>query len=47
MDRQVSKGTLTEEAKLCSIRQSYNPTTIAEGVKDAELVVEAATENMI
>ena len=46
MDRQVAKGTLTEENKQAAIANITTLTTIAEGVKDAELVVEAATENI-
>lgn len=46
LDRQVSKGTLTEEAKAKTLA-NLNPTTdLASGVKSAELVVEAATENV-
>jgi len=46
MDRQVAKGTLTEEAKQSALGNISTFTTIPEGVKDAELVVEAATENI-
>jgi 3-hydroxybutyryl-CoA dehydrogenase len=45
MDRQVSKGSLTEEQKLAALAGITTQTDIAIGVKDAELVVEAATEN--
>jgi 3-hydroxybutyryl-CoA dehydrogenase len=44
-DRQVAKGTITEEAKVLSMANISTATTIADGVKDASLVVEAATEN--
>jgi 3-hydroxybutyryl-CoA dehydrogenase len=46
MDRQVAKGTLTEEAKQAALQNLTSVTTIAEGVKNADLVVEAATENI-
>ena len=46
MDRQVSKGTLTEEAKQSALANLTTITTIAEGVQEADLVVEAATENI-
>jgi 3-hydroxybutyryl-CoA dehydrogenase len=44
-DRQVAKGTITEEQKKTAIDNITTVTDIAEGVKDAHLVVEAATEN--
>jgi 3-hydroxybutyryl-CoA dehydrogenase len=46
MDRQVVKGTLTEESKNAALANISTNTTVAEGVKHAELVVEAATENI-
>ena len=46
MDRQVAKGTLTEESKSAALANISTNTSIAEGVKHAELVVEAATENV-
>ncbi len=46
MDRQVTKGTLTEEEKTKSIARITLHTDLAEGVKCADLVVEAATENL-
>ena len=46
MDRQVAKGTLTEDAKLAALGNISTITTIAEGVQHAELAVEAATENI-
>ncbi|HEY4062868.1 MAG TPA: 3-hydroxyacyl-CoA dehydrogenase NAD-binding domain-containing protein [Puia sp.] len=45
LDRQVSKGTLTEKDKTTTLAAITTHTTLAEGVKTAELVVEAATEN--
>ena len=44
-DRQVAKGTITEEEKALSTANICIATTIADGVKNASLVVEAATEN--
>jgi len=44
-DRQIAKGSITEEIKAISLANITTSTDIAEGVKNAELVVEAATEN--
>src|SRR4051812_46751727 len=46
MDRQIAKGGLTEEAKQTALGNLNTLTSIADGVKEAELVVEAATENI-
>lgn len=46
LDRQVSKGTITEEKKTSTLENVTTFTSIAEGVKAADLVVEAATENV-
>ncbi|MEM9859842.1 MAG: 3-hydroxybutyryl-CoA dehydrogenase, partial [Bacteroidota bacterium] len=46
LDRQVNKGTLTEEEKHRTLSNITQYTAIAEGVKEADLVVEAATENV-
>lgn len=46
MDRQVSKGALTEDAKQQSLGRIKTFTDMAAAVKDADLVVEAATENI-
>lgn len=46
MDRQVAKGSLTEEAKAAAIGRIQTSTDMADAVKDADLVVEAATENI-
>ena len=45
LDRQVAKGTLTEEQKVESLSKIKTNTSISEGVANADLVVEAATEN--
>ena len=44
MDRQVSKGSLTEEAKTAAMSRIRTFTLLDEGVSNANLVVEAATE---
>jgi len=46
LDRQVAKGSLTEEQKATTLKNIATTTNMAEGVKHAELVVEAATENV-
>lgn len=46
MDRQVSKGTISQEEKDASISRISTFTSLEEGVKNADLVVEAATENL-
>lgn len=45
LDRQVTKGTMAETDKTATLSRIRSFTTIAEGVAEAELVVEAATEN--
>jgi 3-hydroxybutyryl-CoA dehydrogenase len=45
LDRQVAKGTLTEEQKTEALSKIKTNTSISEGVAHADLVVEAATEN--
>lgn len=45
LDRQVAKGTVTEEQKAATLANITTESNIIEGVKEAELVVEAATEN--
>lgn len=46
LDRQVSKGTITEDQKSTTLKNIITSASIAEGVKSAELVVDAATENV-
>lgn len=46
LDRQVSKGSLTEEQKAATLQNITTHTQLADGVKTADLVVEAATENI-
>ncbi|MBT31244.1 MAG: 3-hydroxybutyryl-CoA dehydrogenase [Thalassobius sp.] len=45
LDRQIKKELITEADKTKALDNISTYTTIAEGVKEAELVVEAATEN--
>ncbi len=45
-DRQVAKGAATEEEKVKALRSIQINTSLAAGVNDAELVIEAATENV-
>ncbi|MFM7309296.1 MAG: 3-hydroxyacyl-CoA dehydrogenase NAD-binding domain-containing protein, partial [Flavobacteriales bacterium] len=44
LDRQVTKGTLSEEAKQSTLANIQTFTDLASAVSDRELVVEAATE---
>lgn len=46
LDRQITKGTLTEEAKNQTLHNITTFTDLQKGVVNAELVVEAATENI-
>ena len=45
-DRQVAKGTLTEDQKRLTLSNITTHSNLVEGVKDADLIVEAATENI-
>ncbi|WP_132055422.1 3-hydroxyacyl-CoA dehydrogenase family protein [Pseudocnuella soli] len=45
LDRQVAKGTLDAAAKETALRHITTHASLAAGVHDADLVVEAATEN--
>ncbi|MSP69681.1 MAG: 3-hydroxybutyryl-CoA dehydrogenase [Bacteroidetes bacterium] len=46
LDRQVTKGAITAEDKSATLARINSITDLALGVKNAELVVEAATENV-
>ncbi len=46
LDRQVSKGTVTAEQKISVLQGIAAFTDLKEGIADADLVIEAATENM-
>jgi len=45
-DRQIAKGTIGEDVKKQSLANISTFTSIKEGTQDADLVVEAATENI-
>lgn len=45
LDRMVAKGSLTEEGKASTLAHLKTNTVLKEGVSQADLVVEAATEN--
>jgi len=45
-DRQVAKGVIAEDVKKQSLANISTFTSIKEGVQDADIVVEAATENV-
>ena len=46
MDRQVTKGTLSESQKMAALQRIQTHTDLAMAVDQADLVVEAATENL-
>lgn len=46
LDRQLTKGSITEEIKNSTIQNIETVNEIQKGVSDADLVVEAATENI-
>ncbi|HSN09854.1 MAG TPA: 3-hydroxybutyryl-CoA dehydrogenase [Hanamia sp.] len=46
LDRQVAKNTITEEEKNKTIQNISTFTSIKEGVKESDLVIEAASENI-
>ncbi len=46
LDRQIAKGTLSAEVKEATLNNIIPQTSLQAGVSDAELVVEAATENV-
>ncbi|WP_316748888.1 3-hydroxybutyryl-CoA dehydrogenase [Pedobacter gandavensis] len=46
LDRQVGKGTITEADKANTLKNISNFTDMKTGVADADLIVEAATENL-
>ncbi len=45
-DRQIAKGSITEGGKKTAIQNITTATEIAKGIKNANLIVEAATENI-
>jgi len=46
LDRQVAKGSLTEDDKQDALGRIQSFTSLEEGVRHADLVIEAATENL-
>ena len=46
LDRQLQKGTITADTRELAVKNISTHTSIAAGVQDAGLVVEAATENI-
>ena len=46
IDRQIAKGSLTEADKTAALANIKTFTKIEEGVKQTDLVIEAATENV-
>jgi 3-hydroxybutyryl-CoA dehydrogenase len=46
LDRQLAKGSITEKAKSDALSNIQPFTSLATGIKDANLIVEAATENI-
>jgi 3-hydroxybutyryl-CoA dehydrogenase len=46
LDRQVAKGTLTEDQKAVTLNNISTYTSIKDGVESSDLIVEAATENV-
>ncbi|MEN9370258.1 MAG: hypothetical protein RI952_1123 [Bacteroidota bacterium] len=45
LDRMVSKGSISEETKTATLNNISIHTSLTEGIKNAELIIEAATEN--
>jgi len=46
LDRQIAKGTITENQKNAALANIVAHTDMAEGVRDTDVVIEAATENL-
>src|SRR5438045_1699215 len=46
LDRQVAKGSISADVKESTLKNISTNVDLKEGVKNAELVVEAATENV-
>mgnify|MGYP000380191827 CR=1 FL=1 len=47
LDRMVSKGSISEEIKAQTLANITTYTSLADGVKNADLIIEAATENSV
>ena len=46
LDRQVAKGSISESDKSSALKNISTSTTVEQGASNADLVVEAATENI-
>ncbi|MFN8249662.1 MAG: 3-hydroxybutyryl-CoA dehydrogenase [Ferruginibacter sp.] len=46
LDRQIAKGSITEDQKKSTLNNINTLSNVADGVKNADIVVEAATENV-
>ncbi len=46
LDRQVAKGAITEDVKITTLNNLTTYTSLEEGAKNADLAIEAATENI-
>ncbi|MCU0369077.1 MAG: 3-hydroxyacyl-CoA dehydrogenase NAD-binding domain-containing protein, partial [Cyclobacteriaceae bacterium] len=46
LNRQVEKGLISDETKALAMKNISTTTFMKEGVRDADLVIEAATENI-
>ncbi|HZH99890.1 MAG TPA: 3-hydroxyacyl-CoA dehydrogenase NAD-binding domain-containing protein, partial [Flavisolibacter sp.] len=46
LDRQLSKGTISEEVRASALKNIIPQTSLASGIENVDLVVEAATENV-
>lgn len=46
LDRQLSKGIINENEKVQALKNIHTNTQINEGVKNSDLIIEAATENL-
>ncbi|NMN36522.1 3-hydroxyacyl-CoA dehydrogenase family protein [Pedobacter sp. SG918] len=46
LDRQVAKGTLTDDQKAATLNNITTYTSVKDGVQSSDLIVEAATENL-
>ncbi len=47
LDRQVKKGTLTEDQRKQTLSRLHSTTSLEEAVKTADIVIEAASENVV
>ena len=47
LDRQISKGVINQDEKAQTLSRISTYQSIASGIKDVDLIIEAATENSI